>query len=146
MKQKKWFLSLMVLTLVSLLLFTACSTGGSSSDASAQGVSVKVQIIKDGENLLDTTVTLEGENPTAGDAFKKACQDAKMAYTVSDGMYDGFAGYTSTQTDGWLFYHNGQLADKGANDVTVSDKDTVSFQYENYNEAFGLDSSSEAAA
>ena len=142
------FQSLRSLTMMAMLLFTACSqegTSGSSSnqDSSTQSITVAVQVIKDGEHLVDTTIVLEGKNPTAGEAFQQACQNGKMAYTVTDGMYDGFAGYNSTETDGWLFYHNGQLADKGADDTAVSDRDTVTFLYVNYDEAFGSASSSE---
>ena len=166
MKQKKLIFPLVVLAMISMLLFSACSkedgssnssstsnTSGSSSttnetenEESTQGISVSVQIVKDDETLLDTTVTLEDEEATAGDAFKQACQDATMAYTVTDGLYDGFAGYTSTETDGWLFYHNGELADTGADDTPVADGDVVSFQYENYDEAFGSSSTTESQA
>ena len=84
---------------------------------------------------MDQQVTLTNDL-TAGRAVKDACQNQKMAYTEQDGMYISFQGITSTDTDGWLFYLNDELPDRGANDVTVSDGDVVEFRYVNYDEAF----------
>ena len=62
-----------------------------------------------------------------------------MTFTNEDGFFDNIGGYAATETDGWLLYYNGELAPVGAEDLILEEGDTVSFSWENYNEAFNLE-------
>lgn len=129
---KKLMSILMVLSMV-LVLFTACGE--------KQTIKAEVKIISAEETLLETEVEVSGENPTVKDALLAACQQEKMAYTNKDGLFDNFGGIASTTEDGWLFYFNGELPDKGVSDVLLEKEgeNLIEMKYENYNEAFGAE-------
>ena len=128
-------IALVAAILWTFFLVTGCSSQTGGAGESQVGTIVTVRIISQEATILDQQVTLTNDL-TAGRAVKDACQSQKMAYTEQDGMYISFQGITSTDTDGWLFYLNDELPDRGANDVTVSDGDVVEFRYVNYDEAF----------
>ena len=128
-------IALVVAILWTFLLMTGCSSQSGGADHSQVGITVTVRLISAEETILDLQVTLT-DDLTAGRAVKDACQSQNMAYTEQDGMYISFQGITSADTDGWLFYLNDELPDRGANDVTVSDGDVIEFRYVNYDEAF----------
>ncbi len=120
--------------MVTVFILSGCSDKGASSYKDP--VTVAVKIVSTEKTVLEEEVTLEKEDATAGAAVMQACQNKKLAYTKDQGMYDGFDGITSTQTDGWLLYVNDELAEKGADEQTVAEGDVVIFQYVNYDEAF----------
>jgi len=91
--------------------------------------------------ITDSVVLVSGtawvnEGSSAGDAVKKVCQMLDAEYTVKDGMYDRFNGKASTQTDGWLLYINGEVAQVGADAYKVKANDLLEFRYVNYDEAY----------
>ena len=126
-----------VLILICLCLsFAACSAGDGGTENIADGISVTVDIVsQQGDSLLSKTIEVEKDS-TAAAAMKKACQAEKFAYHEKSGLYDGFGGIESTETDGWLFYVNGEMPSIGANEYKLKAGDTVSFRYQNYDEAF----------
>lgn len=115
------------------LLLLICLTGCSQeSESTVHGV---VSLLgPDMEYQINVTVT--GENPTAEDAILAACQQEKMSYTLTDGLFDRFNGQASTATEGWLFYMDGQLSAVGAKEVVLQDDFHITIQYENYQKAF----------
>ena len=128
---KKVFM-LIIALLMTVMLFTACGEKDS--------IKAQVRIISAEETLLDTEVEVSGENLMVKDALLKACQDNKMAYTNKDGLFDNFNGIASTLEDGWLFYFNGELPDKGVYDVPLKKdgENLIEMKYVNYAEAFDL--------
>ena len=119
-----------VLVLVPLLCFAGC-TGEKVS------VNVSVKISAD-YDIVNTSLEVTSKEPHASDAIIRACQNRKIAYTLTDGLFDGFGGLKSTKTDGWLFYVNGQIAQMGAEDTPIKDGDVIEFKYENYESAYGM--------
>lgn len=128
----KKVLMLIIALLMTVMLFTACGEKDS--------IKAQVRIISAEETLLDTEVEVSGENLMVKDALLKACQDNKMAYTNKDGLFDNFNGIASTLEDGWLFYFNGELPDKGVYDVPLKKdgENLIEMKYVNYAEAFDL--------
>ena len=132
MKQTKQSSKLLALFLVLLL---ALSVGCSAKD-DTPAVSVTVNITgPDQEAIVADTIDCTGTS--AGDAFKQACKEATITYTVEEGMYDNFKSIASTDTDGWIFFINGEVAQVGADDYTLQEGDKIEFQYVNYDEVFG---------
>ena len=128
----KKVLMLIIALLMTAMLFTACGEKDS--------IKAQVRIISAEETLLDTEVEVSGENLMVKDALLKACQDNKMAYTNKDGLFDNSNGIASTLEDGWLFYFNGELPDKGVYDVPLKKdgENLIEMKYVNYAEAFDL--------
>lgn len=121
-----------LLFIAMFILFSGCAT---QNQEECQ-VSGTVKIQSSDQQLLDAQIQVKGENPTAADAVKQACQEKKMAFTFRDGMFDNFGGKASTSTDGWLLYSGGKLAEVGAADIKLSEGFQVEFRYENYDTAF----------
>ncbi len=117
------------LLLLFLLAGTLAACGGKQT-------TVSVKITSPDTTIIDTTVTVTDNNPTAAKAIMQACQADKIAYTVTDGLFDGFGGLASTKEDGWLFYVNDTLAQTGADATAIQEGDIVEFRYENYTKAF----------
>lgn len=110
---------------------------GAIAAGCAVGDSMEVTVKIWGDYLiLDKTLTVSGNPVTAGKAVIEACKSEKLAYTQTNGMFDNFAGVASTETDGWLLYVNGEIAQVGALDYKLNAGDTVEFRYENYDTAF----------
>ena len=134
MRTPKKRVLLLLLVLAVALVFAACSSGGNEDAAKVTGT---VVITADTE-ILNVEVSVPEDQATADQAFIQACKDNNVTYTYENGMFDNFGGKASTQTDGWLFYTNGELADVGAKDVKLTEGFKVEFKYENYDEAFNL--------
>ncbi len=118
---------------ISLTIILACACGKTSTPTN-----VIVKINSD-SYTLNAAITLTDANPTAADAIIAACQKDKIAYTVNNGLFDGFAGIKSVYNEeGWLLYINDILAEVGAEQTTIKEADVVEFRYVNYNEAFGM--------
>ena len=136
MKAKPFYVRAILVCLFCFLSLIGAACGNQADEAVTDGISVSISIIdQEGKELLSKSIEVE-KGSSAGDAVKKACQSEKFAFQETNGMYDGFGGVASTETDGWLFYVNDTLADVGANDYTVEEGDSISFQYKNYDEAF----------
>ena len=133
----KKILSLLLAMLALVLVFVGCSPA--EDEPEETGISVHVTIAKDGSEILAADVVVPGDKPSVADAVIKACQQKKMAYTYEDGMFDGFNGIASTQTDGWLLYIDGELAQSGAKDIELAEDMLIIFSYDNYDTAFTLE-------
>lgn len=129
--QKRTTVILILLVSAVLLL-----TSGCTQTENATATHVQVEIVYGAETLLSTQTEVAKSEPKADDAVIAACKQEKLPYSYSSGMFDNFGGKASTQTDGWLLYHNGKLADVGAKDISISENDTITFKYENYDSAF----------
>ena len=149
MKRSITFLTLIVV----LFMFAAC--GSKSSDqqlpaydaklGSKSSYTVTVKITgANGESYFDGKVVVKGtDSPTAAQASLAAFSfQGGIAYTEKDGMIDGIAGIKSTNEQGWLYYINGKMSDKGAHDQQIKDGDLIEWKYLSYSEAFGTGSSS----
>jgi hypothetical protein len=139
-KIKNNVMAAVAVLVLAAMFFAGCTIkpagqGEESSIDSSGTLQVTVKLVSTETTILDQQMSYDGE-VTAGRAVKDACQRRNMAYVVEDGLYSSFNGIASTQTDGWLFYLNDQLPDRGADDVTLSAGDVVEFRYVNYDEAF----------
>ena len=126
----KKFLSLLMIAM--FISFSGCA----AENQGERQISGTVKIQSSAQQLLDAQIQVKGENPTAADAIKQACQEKKLAFTFRDGLFDNFGGEASTSTDGWLLYSEGKLAEVGAADIRLSEGFQVEFRYENYDMAF----------
>ena len=127
-KQQRWFF-----IFGCCLFFIICLTGCSQkTEITVEGV---VSLL--GPNTdYQINIAVSGQEPTAEDAILAACQQEKLSYTLTDGLFDHFNGQASTATKGWLFYLNGQLSEVGAKEVKLEDGFTIVMRYEDYQEAF----------
>ena len=124
--KKTIFLFMLLLAMVSVL--AACGGGKQTN--------VTVKITSPDSTIVDTKVTVTDNEPTASKAIIAACKANNIAYTVKEGLFDGFGGMESSKDEGWLFYYNGTLAQTGAETTSVQEGDVVEFRYENYKKAF----------
>lgn len=135
MKKRSLLKATMIAALYCMMLIslTACAAPESAKETAAS-----VKIINGTEILLDETVAVKKDAPTAQDALVQACQSKKLAYQNKNGLFDGFGGVESTQEDGWLFYFNGELPEKGVADVLLEDngENLIEMKFVNYSEAF----------
>lgn len=122
--------------ILSTLLLLFVFAGALAGCSGGKQTTVSVKITSPDATIVDTTVTVTDDSPTASKAIIQACQADKIAYTVTDGLFDGFGGLTSTKEEGWLFYVNGVLSQTGAETTAVQEGDLVEFRYENYTQAF----------
>lgn len=81
---------------------------------------------------VEATATAADAGKSAADILIAAMDQQGITYTVDNGLFDNIGGYTSTDSDGWLFYYNDELATVGAADITLAEGDTVAFRWENY--------------
>ena len=115
--------------LVVMLILTACQN---TSDAPL--LEGTVSIFTENVVILSEEVSLQAEN--VEEALVKTCQQNKIPYTLTNNMFDNFGGIASTQTDGWILYVNGELAQAGAKFITLEDGFLIEFKYVNYDEVF----------
>lgn len=121
------FLIIALVTSICVLDFTTPDT---------KSVQVHVKITDNGGIIMDYPITVTGIKPTASMAFEKGCIQKNVPYSLEDGMFDGFGGLFSTNTDGWLFYVNGSIADIGCEDYELKENDAIEFRYTNYGSEF----------
>ncbi len=119
--------------ILGFVLILCCITGCQNNSAKP-AISGTVSIVYDNRNIVSEEIITTGV--TAEDVLLEVCQKNKIPYRLNNHMFDGFGGYDSTETDGWILYVNDQLADKGAYEMTIEDGFKVSFVYVNYNEVF----------
>lgn len=124
---------LFIFTILCCALMLLCSCGEAEKTKTAVSV-----IISADYELVNMPIELNVKNPVAADAIIKACQSQKIAYTLKNGLFDGFGGIKSTEKDGWILYINNSLSPLGAKEMNVSAGDVIEFRYVNYDAVFDL--------
>lgn len=119
------------------LVLILCLLTGCQRNHNQQTISGSVSISYGDQLIISEEITTTGV--TAEDVLLEVCQKNKIPYRLNNHMFDGFGGYNSTDTDGWLLYVNDKLADKGAYEMQLEDGFTVVFSYVNYSEVFVLE-------
>ncbi len=119
------------------LVMILCLLTGCQAKHNQQPISGLVSIVYYDQVIVSEEITTTGV--TAEDALLEVCQKNKIPYRLNNHMFDGFGGYDSTDTDGWILYVNDEIADKGAYEMNLEDGFTVVFSYVNYSEAFFLE-------
>lgn len=112
-----------------LLLLTACSNNAEGSVKNG-----KVVILTEDTTILSDDLSTQSK--TVEDALLEVCQKNKIPYTLNNNMFDNFGGIPSSQTDGWILYVNGEVAQAGAKFIELEDNFLVEFKYVNYDEVF----------
>lgn len=92
-------------------------------------IQVGVKIIgPDEENILDTIVV--GKFDTANEVFNESFNQNSI---LNDGLSDGFItainGIENTDTEGWLFFVDGEAASVGINDAKVKNDTQISLEW-----------------
>lgn len=110
-----------------------------SSDISSEinEITVNVKVVgPDDKIILDTPVV--GEFNNAFEAFHDCFNQNGL---VSDGLSDEFVtsidNIEGTEKDGWLFFVNGEIASKGIKNIKVEDGMQISYEWKNFDQAFG---------
>lgn len=120
---------LMIALVTMLCLLSGCHTASENP-----AISGTVSILYGDREIISEDIATMGN--TAEDVLLEVCQKNKIPYRLNNHMFDGFGGFDSTDTDGWILYVNGVIADKGAYEMKIEDGFDVSFVYVNYNEVF----------
>lgn len=118
-----------ILLICILLTATACTQ--QSDTPLLKG---RVVILTEDTVVLSEEVSTHSEN--VEEVFVETCQKNKIPYTLNSNMFDNFGGIASTQTDGWILYVNGEVAQAGAKFIALEDNFLVEFKYVNYDEIF----------
>lgn len=123
---------LVCLTAAMLMLFlAACQNTESTPELSG-----KVAIFTEDTSIVVEDVTTHATN--IEEVLVETCRKNKIPYTLTNNMFDNFGGIPSTQTDGWILYVNGEVAQAGAKFIPLEDNFLVEFKYVNYDEVFSL--------
>ena len=116
------------------LIFMLCLLPGCKKKPDGPTITGSVAVIYGDQVIVSETVTTNCDN--AEDVILEVCQKHKIAYRLNNHMFDGFGGYDSTDTDGWILYVDEEVADKGAYEMMLEDDFKVVFDYVNYNDVF----------
>lgn len=119
--------------LVICLIVVLCLSGCQQKPAAPE-VTGSVAVVYNEQIIVSDEVTTTCDD--AEEVLLEVLQKHKIPYRLNNHMFDGFGGYDSTDTDGWILYINGGLADKGAYEIPLEDGFYVEFRYVNYNETF----------
>lgn len=114
-----------------LLFLCACQNTDSTPELSG-----KVAVFTEDTAILSEDVKTHATN--VEDVLVQTCREHKIPYTLTNNMFDNFGGIASTQTDGWILYVNGEVAQAGAKFIPLEDNFLVEFKYVNYDEVFNL--------
>jgi len=109
---------LIFITLTMLLAFAACSEETVRPETPDFNV--------------EATATAADAGMTAADLLIAAMDAQELTYTIDNGYFDNIGGYASTDSEGWLFYYNDELAPVGAKAITLAEGDTMAFRWESY--------------
>ena len=120
----------LTVSLLVLLLLSACQ-----GQPPAEMITGNVEIFTEDTSVLSEKISIK--KGTAEDAILEACQQKKIPYTLKNNMFDNFGGISSTETEGWILYINGELAQKGAYEIMLEDSFLIEFKYVNYDSIFG---------
>ncbi len=123
----KKIISITLLTL--LLVLTACT-----NNTDAPVLNGRVVILTEDTAVLSEEVSTQCQD--VEEVLVETCQKNKIPYTLTNNMFDNFGGIASTQTDGWILYINGEVAQAGAKFIPLEDNFLVEFKYVNYDEIF----------
>ena len=125
-----------LLTLAFALFLVGCSNNQTKNDTSSSSAAssvkkelkISISIAPEGQEKSEKTVAV-AEGKTAMDALKKA-------YKVEEkeGFITSIDGHTQDEAKGlyWMFKVNGEMASKGANQITLKDGDKLEFYQEVY--------------
>lgn len=116
------------------LVLILCLLTGCQGNHNQQSISGLVSVTYGDQIIISEEIITTGV--TAEDVLLEVCQKNKIPYRLNNHMFDGFGGYDSIDTDGWILYVNDEMADKGAYEMKLEDGFTVVFSYVNYSEAF----------
>ena len=119
------------------LIFVLCLLSGCQKKVDTPEITGLVEVIYNEQKIVSEVVTTHCDN--AEDVLLEVCQKNKIPYQLKDHMFDGFGGYHSTETDGWILYVNDETADKGAYEMKLENDFKVVFSYVNYDEIFFAD-------
>ena len=125
-----------LLTLALALLLVGCGSSQTNTDKSSSSadssvkkeLKISISIAPEGQEKSEKTVAVE-EGKTAMDALKKAYKVEEK-----DGFITSIDGHAQDEAKGlyWMFKVNGEMAPKGANQITVKDGDKLEFYQEVY--------------
>ncbi len=116
------------------LFFILCLLVGCQATPEKPTITGSVVILYENQEIISENVLTTGE--TAEDVLLEVCQNHKIPYRLDNHMFDGFGGFDSTDTDGWILYVNDEIADKGAYEMKLENGFRITFEYVNYNEVF----------
>ncbi|MBE7018380.1 MAG: DUF4430 domain-containing protein [Ruminococcaceae bacterium] len=116
------------------LIFVLCLLSGCQKKVDTPEITGLVEVIYNEQKIVSEVVTTHCDN--AEDVLLEVCQKNKTPYQLNDHMFNGFGGYASTETDGWILYVNDEIADKGAYEMKLENDFKVVFSYVNYDEVF----------
>ena len=119
------------------LIFVLCLLSGCQKKVDTPEITGLVEVIYNEQKIVSEVVTTHCDN--AEDVLLEVCQKNKIPYQLKYHMFDGFGGYHSTETDGWILYVNDETADKGAYEMKLENDFKVVFSYVNYDEIFFAD-------
>lgn len=120
------------------LIFIVTAFGCAPKNEQTAAIATVVITDAYGTELANESCGLPMGKTTAKDAVETVCQALRITYQNKNGLYDGFAGISSTQDDGWLIYFNGKLSDKGLKDIQLNtdEENLIEIKYVNYQEVF----------
>ena len=127
-----------LISLLLCLIFIIATFGCAPENGQTAAIATVIITAADGTSLANESCGLPAGKTTAKDAVETICQALRITYQNKNGLYDGFAGISSTQEDGWLIYFNGSLSDKGLKDIQLNtdEENLIEIKYVNYDEAF----------
>lgn len=112
------------------LVFMLCLLPGCKKKSDAPSVTGLVEIVYKDQKLVSETVTTNCEN--VEDVILEVCQKHKIAYRLDNHFFDGFGGYSMSDSEAWMLYVNGEKASKGAYEIKLENDFEVVFSYENW--------------
>ena len=122
---------------ISIVLLVCFLSGCQENKTEKQPIDGSVSIVYHDQTIVSEEITTVAD--TAEDVLLEVCQKHKIPYRLNNHMFDGFGGYDSTQTDGWILYVNDEIADKGAYEMELENDFSVAFVYVNYSEVFFME-------
>ena len=127
-----------LISLLLCLIFIIATFGCAPENGQTAAIATVIITAADGTSLANESCGLPVGRTTAKEAVETVCQALNITYQNKNGLYDGFAGISSTQEDGWLIYFNGKLSDKGLKDIQLDSEgeNLIEIKYVNYEEAF----------
>lgn len=103
---------------------------------------------KDGNVICSQSINVDKNNISASQLFSSVAAHNSIEIVQKDGMILSINGIESSDSSGWLFYINGDIAQVGVNDYIPAKNDKIEMRYADYSLAFGefeADNSSEQA-
>ena len=138
---KRRILAVLLCLFVFCTILSACAQQPSmplySESNAVNDVTVHVAIVNGETTLFDGDVQVKSAgDPTAMMASQAAFDTLEPESVSTDGFVTAIAGVESDDENGWLFYHNGAMAEVGAAECVIAEGDSVEWKFVNYAEAF----------